>query len=425
MASYLVRDNLSRGDLKISLSNINGYAQDAASVRWTIYSNDGKQVSGKNLPAIHEKTGIYYAPFFTNVPNGNYRVEWNIIQEFGSLPIKITDYIFVVDPSNYSCGHITDRDSIPEHGQFTFLSGQALGPGDLPLYLKNEGGFLQNAYAVFFTILDAIGNCMAPRVPAMNCSIGIYYAPYFVSLCSGNYVIQWEWMTDQFSQMKSSRAGFSVVDPASPFSIVVPVTCSSSLYDNCSGSPRPILTRILMSQCEPYPHSCGGGSCREMSCPVIIPQPIFPPTPTKNCCCEVEIPRMIHLPYGRLPSTGSFTNQPQYLIPECVHKITFYLTYAYGAPGGYALLQTLWGNGTDETPQTLIDLDININQPNSTQNTFIQNLEGPIPQSDAPVNFMIEVSVPGGSTTVRLIASEGGVPGIPGSLGITLTASSE
>jgi hypothetical protein len=101
------------------------------------------------------------------------------------------------------------------------------------------------------------------------------------------------------------------------------------------------------------------------------------------------------------------------------------VTYSYGAPGGYALLQLRWGNGTDEAQSTLIDLDFTPQQPFSLQNTYLQDLEGPIPASSAAITFMIEAVVPGGATTVRLVAAEGGVPGAPGTIGITLTASSE
>jgi hypothetical protein len=101
------------------------------------------------------------------------------------------------------------------------------------------------------------------------------------------------------------------------------------------------------------------------------------------------------------------------------------VTYSRGAPGGYALLQLLWGNGTDEAQSTLIDNDITIEQPFSFQNTFLQDFEGPQPASDNPITFLIETSVPGGVTTVRLIATEGGAPGAPGTIGITLTASGD
>jgi hypothetical protein len=82
----------------------------------------------------------------------------------------------------------------------------------------------------------------------------------------------------------------------------------------------------------------------------------------------------------------------------------------------------MWGNGTEETQETLIDHDITISNQFSSQNMFLQELDGPVPPDNNPVNFMLEVGVPGGASTVRLIAAEAGVPGAPGTIGITLTA---
>ena len=352
MPVFLIRNNLSRGDLKLLLSNSNGYAQDASSVRWTIYARDGKQVSGKNLQAIRQTCGFYYAPWFTDVPNGNYSCIWEVTQEFGGPTVKITEFIFVVDPASYPCARPINESAVPAQGQLTFLSGQALGPGDLPLYLRNKDGLLQNAYVVFFTIFDVAMNSVKCRTPAMNFGVGTYYAPYFISVCSGNYIIQWEWQTDQNSPMKSVRVEFGVVDPGSPYSVVVPILCSSSLFANglgCGFTTKPILTRILVSQCD----SGGGGSCgtyRQLPCQTFVPQQVFsplPPCPPNPGCCDVEIPRTVHLQNSLLPSTGDWTNQPSYVIPNGIHKITFYITYAYGVPGGYALLRLLWGNGTE------------------------------------------------------------------------------
>jgi hypothetical protein len=427
MAAFLVRSNLSRGDLQLFLSNSNGYAQDAASVKWTVYARDGQQVSGRGLPAIRQSTGRYYAPWFTNVPNGNYKVVWEVMQEFGGPTVCHTDFIFVVDPADYERCRLQPND-IPAQGQFTFLSGQALGPKDLTLYLKNQSGFPQSAFAVFFTILDTVGNCLHPRTPAMCSATGAYYAPYFVSLCSGNYICLWEWQADQSTPMKSARAGFSVVDLGAPYSVVVPVLCESSLFlQNCPTPTRPLFSRIVYAAtCEPCPGACGSGGCSPIPCAPFIPPPVVPtpPCPPKSCC-EVEVPRTIHLLTQGLPPSGNFTNQPPYIIPDCIKKICFYVTYSYGAPGGYALLQLRWGNGTDEAQSTLIDLDFTPQQPFSLQNTYLQDLEGPIPASSAAITFMIEAVVPGGATTVRLVAAEGGVPGAPGTIGITLTASSE
>jgi hypothetical protein len=125
-----------------------------------------------------------------------------------------------------------------------------------------------------------------------------------------------------------------------------------------------------------------------------------------------------------LPAGGAFTNQPSYVIPSGVRHVTFYLSYTRGFVNGFPVLRLLWGNGVEETQETLVDSDITVLTPAlSSQNMFLQDLDGPIPQDDNPVNFILYVTVPGGSKTVRLLVAEKGVPGAPGTIGIALTAS--
>jgi hypothetical protein len=107
MPAFLSRSYLSRGDLRIFLSNCNGYAQDAVSVLYTIFASDGSQASGFRLPAIKRRTGEYYVPWIADVPNGSYRIEWEIQEDWSSPLIKKTDFFFVVDPSAYPCNQVT------------------------------------------------------------------------------------------------------------------------------------------------------------------------------------------------------------------------------------------------------------------------------------------------------------------------------
>ena len=143
-----------------------------------------------------------------------------------------------------------------------------------------------------------------------------------------------------------------------------------------------------------------------------------------SCCCDYEISRKIHLVTQILPGFPIFTNQSKFLIPTRVKEITFYITYTRGAPNGYAVFHLLWGNGTEETQETVRDLDI-IPEDTShvAQSLFLQDLLGPTPVDDNPISYVLSVTIPGGVTTVRLIAAEGGVPDSPGTIGIALTAS--
>jgi len=423
MTAFLVRTELSRGQLRLLLSNTNGYAQDAVSVKWTVYFHDGTQVSGKSLPAIRQTCGEYYAPWFTDVKNGNYKVVWEILEDWSLSVVQKVEYVFVVDPSSYlPCGPI-NREAIPVPGQFTFLSGQALGPGDLTLYLKNSSGFSQNAFSVIWQIFDIAGNCITPRTSAMSSGTGAYYAPWYVSVCSGDYIIKWEWQADSTSPLEARKMSFSVITPAYPFAIVEPVICGRPWIGECLiGSPL-ILAKVLIGECcEPRRERCvitpGGSPCPATVAPTV---PVFP----TNQCCDFEIARAVHLLTSPLPPAGNYTNQGPYIIPPSIRNVAFYITYKRGAPGGFVNLRLKWGNGTEETNETLIDTNIQVNEPGSRQNMYLQTLSGPTPPDDNPITFILETSVPGGSTTVRLIAAEGGVPGSPGTCGITLTASTD
>jgi len=145
-----------------------------------------------------------------------------------------------------------------------------------------------------------------------------------------------------------------------------------------------------------------------------------------KCDDEIEIPRVVHLATQVLPTAGQFTNQSSYAVPHGIRKIAFYITYSRGAVGGFIALRLKWGNGSEETQATIIDRSaIRLDGEFSAQAMRLSDLMGPMPPDDSPVSFMLEASVPGGSSTVRLLAAEGGVPGLPGTVSITLTASSD
>jgi hypothetical protein len=127
-----------------------------------------------------------------------------------------------------------------------------------------------------------------------------------------------------------------------------------------------------------------------------------------------------------LPAGGNYTNQNKFPIPTCIKKITFYITYTRGGVDGYAVFRLLWGNGTEEIQETILDCDIK-QEPGDTvhvgQDLFSQDLFGPAPMDDNPISFVLYACVPGGATTVRLLAAEKGAKLTPGTIGITLTAS--
>jgi hypothetical protein len=429
MAAFLVRTNLSRGDLRLYLTNENGYSQDAHSVKWTVYAHDESQVSGKSLPAIKETVGSYYAPFFTNVKNGSYRVEWEIQPESGDPIQRILERFFVVDPSSYQCcpNKICD-DGVPAPHENTYLTGSLLGPGDLPLYLKNSSGCSSDAFTVFWTIYNAVGCPVVHKTTASRVAMGEYYASWYVDVCSGDYVITWEWMQDAISPLESKSMRFSVISPCKPYAPIYPIFCDGhcpTYFYPCSSSPVILVSRILTS--------CDSGPCRPSCCQDFVSTPSIQchisvpqaPIVTQNSCCCPSIPRVVHLSTRVLPPLGAYTSQQPYNIPCGMRHITFYITYIRGAPSGFAVFRLFWGNGVEETQETLIDASFNlISSAEVSQDMSILDLNGPIPINNNPINFTLEVGVPGGATTVRLIAAEQGVPGVPGTISITLTAAS-
>lgn len=393
MVAFLSQTELSRCGLKLFLNNDLGQPQDAASVRWTIYSMSGMQVSGRSLKAIKSTVGEYYAPWFTDVVGGSYRIDW----EIGDYPCEtsriVSNYFFIINPDMYSiCGM---GESV-EIGPGTFECGTQLGPDDLTLFLRNQDGLLQDAYAVFWKIVNLNGRPITQRKAATHSSVGSYYAPWLVTVTAGNYNIVWEYQQDQNSPLQSSTQTFYVLSYSS--SSVFRSVCPGQSPQSCVGG-----VSYISSVCR-----------RDVSMPNIVIQ----------SCCAFSIPRTIHIPTGPLPAGGVFTSQNQYPIPNAVRKIAFYITYTRGAVGGFAIFKLLWGNGTEEIQETIWDQDIqNDDSAHATQFLFLQNLEGPIPIDDVPLTFILYATLPGGSNRVRLLAAEKGVPGSPGIIGITLTAS--
>ena len=431
MTSLLVRTNLSRGDLRLYLSNDNGYASDAASVRWTVFDPSGCQVSGRSIPAIRAACGEYYAPWFSDVRNGNYTLRWDIQETAASAPRSVDSPFFVVDPSSYQPAGAVQKDGVPIPGGRAYLSGATLGPGDLPLYLKDSNGVLTDALAVFWTICDSSGNPISPRNAGYRIGVGCYYAPWWTNVASGDYSVLWEYMQDASSPMQSVRMGFSVVNPLAPIfaqlSSLDPCLCPDQSSPSCTTSgSQVVIPASVLANCSP-PTSVPCGASITISAP--CPQPTFVSAPLPvNASCggddSIEIPRVVHLAPGILPPSGGFTAQPVFNVPHGIRHVAFYITYTRGAPNGNALFKLMWGNGVEESQETIVDTDIAGPSIMGQQGMFLQDLTGPVPADDNPISFVLYVSVPGGAKTVRLLASEAGVPGIPGIVGITLTASS-
>lgn len=445
MMTFLSQSDLPKGGLRLYLSNDLGQPQDAISVKWSVFSMvTGDCVSGRGLPAVKADTGQYYAPWFSDTKSGSYKVIWEIQDNWGQPSRSFEQPFFVVEYNDYALGVVGFQgDKAPAPGGLTFKTGSYLGPNDLFIVLRDENNIPCDAYAVTWYIQDSHGRAITQRAfgaPSVN--VGCYYAPWVVSTSTGSFRIVWEYQRDRDSPLQSASQAFTVLGNVAPFMLVVdrghpPVIVTG--YDKycrqdarkLSGAPvawgsSPVycgtpgdvpVIPLSLPTTRPYPSRSGGYICSSVTPPVLVPT-------NPRSCSSFEVTRQVHIQTGPLPDSGSFTTQNAFPIPTGIRKFAFYVTYSRGAERGYPVFRLLWGNGVEETPETVLDSDINPGgSPFVSQNLFVQDLYGPTPVSDDPVTFVLYASTPGGATTVRLIAAEKGVPATPGTIGITLTAS--
>lgn len=416
MAAFLVGSDLTRGELCLYLTNGEGLSQDAASVRWTVYSADGRKVSGKSLEAVRRQVGEYYAPWTAQVSNGGYQIVWEVTHSHGAPAAVRVEPFFVVDPSSY--GPAMRAESFPVPGGRAYLSGTFLGPGDLPLFLTAPDGFMYDAFSVAWTVLDASGRAVSPKTAGARFAQGEYYAPWVASVSSGDYVVRWEWQESLDSPLQSADMRFSVVHPSAPFAVYAPSYCPSPDFSPAVRARPVVPWTVSCSPCAPAV-SCSPCAPQAPSLPPV--QAACPPS-FSGGCAAFEVPRTVHREFLPLPAAGAYTDQPVWRIPQGIRRVTFYVTYQRGAAGGYAALRLMWGNGQEESQETLVDCEILVEGDESSQHLYLQELDGPVPPDSSPITFILQTTAPGGARTVRLLAAEEGVPGSPGVLGITLTA---
>jgi hypothetical protein len=367
-------------DLVLSLRNFDGLPQDAYQVFWTVYSKDGLPVSGSRVPASKVGTGRYRAVLGCGLSDGCYYVEWEYSGFPGSHPSHLRQEFFVLQSSG-CCSSVRCSGSAPASCS-TFYCGQLLGPEDLVLSVTDDDGVPSQAFLVLFSIFGPCGEVVQQRTQALpSARLGQYYAPWIVSR-PGNMSIKWEWMTDSDSPMSSSCSCFSASN-----SDLSTREGSVPNFRNCPPSPPPQLT-------------------------------VF-----KDCDGPV-IPRTVVLVEQTLPAGGAFTSQSPFSIPPGIRQVSFYIKYAHGVSGGFPVVRLMWGNGTEETQSSIINGTFSsLGSAYASNQVRLNDLIGPTPSGDDPIFFMVESSVPGGSTTVRLLIAEGGVIGLPGVAEISLTGS--
>ena len=430
MTVLLSQSEQTKDKLKLFLSDDQGRPSDALSVRWTVQTHNGRVVSGERVPAVKKATGSYYATWLSDVPTGSYQVLWEYQLDGLSKTQRILQPFYIIEPTEHKYSiHKIIKENPPAPGSLVFLPYSYLGPNDLFISINDENGYPFSVYSISWYIHgedDHRHHHHIQKSPAIQAAVGLYFAPWVVTARSGTYEIVWEYQADATSPLQKASQQFSVLGHETFFKIVL-------------GSVNDTKFIIVENKdhrfCVPYENGCLSMSDRSFGCGkhqgsrfFMNPcspcrPPFFPPFPIAPCC-DYEISRQIHLPTTVLPLGGSFTNQSPFSIPTRIKTITFYIKYARGAPNGFATFRLLWGNGVEETQETIRDIEL---VPEDTsragQNLFIQDLLGPAPVDDNPINFILSVLVPGGVTTVRLITAEGGVPISPGTIEITLTAS--
>jgi hypothetical protein len=427
MTVLLSQSEHTNDKLKLFLSDDQGRPSDAFSVCWTIQTCDGRIVSGEHIPAVKKTTGAYYPTWISDVPTGSYRVLWEYkLNELSEIQYILQPF-YVIEPSSKK-HHINRiiKEHPPALGSLVFLPYSYLGPNDLFIIIKDENNCLSNVYSINWRIQDEHGHHHALKSSALQAGIGHYFAPWIAIAKSGGYKIIWEYQATATAPLQRASQNFSILGHGTFFSIV-PGSVNSTKFI--------VSNHDKHKFCVPYEQGCismpdrfSGCGSHHGSRPFVNPcspnHSVFPPFPIV-ACCDYEIPRQIHLPTTVLSVGGVFTNQSPFSIPTRIKKITFYVQYTSASPpNGFAAFRLFWGNGVEDTQETVFDADMN--QEDSAhvfQSFFIQDLHGPIPVDNNPISFVLSTTVPGGVTTVRLVAAEGGVPVSPGTVTITLTAS--
>lgn len=134
--------------------------------------------------------------------------------------------------------------------------------------------------------------------------------------------------------------------------------------------------------------------------------------------------RRVHLAASALPGAGAFTAQAFTPVPIATKRITYWVTYARGAAGGFPAFRAQWTNGTELANEAVEDLaSLAIAQPFGSVNVLQQEILGPAPADDSGLTYPLVFEVPDASIGVRLLAAERGAPGTPGTIAIALTGS--
>lgn len=126
-----------------------------------------------------------------------------------------------------------------------------------------------------------------------------------------------------------------------------------------------------------------------------------------------------------LPAAGVFNTPAFTAVPIGTKRVTFWVTYTRGAVGGFPALRAQWSNGVERANEAVEDIaSLAVTQPIGSVNVYQHEILGPIPADGTAIVYPLVFAVPDGTTSVRLIGAERGIPATPGRLAVTLTGSS-
>jgi len=207
--------DLSRNDLVIYIRNDDGAFLDPFSVVYTIIDGQGSEHSGKDLPALRQGPGTYYAPLRTQMPNGAHLVKWSIKYSAESSSKTVLQNMFNLDPGTYAKlnAKTTPAKFRPPPSSKTFITGYSTGPDDLAIYFTDLSGVRFDPYSVFCSIREKSGHIIVKRQAAQRASVGHFWVPYTATAKTGDFTVFWEYNRQPDDPLQSSLLPFSQLNP--------------------------------------------------------------------------------------------------------------------------------------------------------------------------------------------------------------------
>ena len=138
------------------------------------------------------------------------------------------------------------------------------------------------------------------------------------------------------------------------------------------------------------------------------------------------LPRTVHLAAQVLPAAGAFTSQAFVVLPPGTRELIYWITYTR-SPGttGAPVFDAQWSSGltsADETSELVLDEGSFVAAaPLGTANVYVARILGPVPSTDAALEYVMSYIVPYGAARFRLRCAEIGDVADPGTIEVFVT----